>query len=142
MATNDVIVRLRAIGQAAFTSAMNEAATSVGKIGPAAEKSAHETDSMGRAAQKAAPKWKSFAGGLAKWAGGAAALYGAKRAITSAVHGTEELAKGTMRLERTTGMETEQASAWAEVTKVRGVNAAQFQRGLVSLSKQMEAARA
>lgn len=141
MSSNDVIVRLRAIGQQAFTSAMEDAAKSVGHIGDQAKKTGSQTDQMSNAAGKAAPKWRSLAVTAAKFAGGAIAIRKMVHGLHSAIESTEELATGTLRLNRTTGMEMETASAWAEVTRVRGINAQSFQRGLVSLSKQMESAR-
>lgn len=137
MASNDVIVRLRAIGQAAFTSAMHEAAGSVGKIGTEAKKTGPATDSMGTAAGKAAPKWKRMAGGLAAAAGGAAALYAAKRGVTAAVTSTMDLAKSTLALERQTGMSAETASAWGSVLKSRDVDTKAFGVGMTKLSKTM-----
>jgi hypothetical protein len=137
MATNDVIVRLRAIGQAAFTSAMDEASRSVGKIGPAAEKSSKQTDAMGKSAGKAAPKWRSFAGSIAKFAGGAAAIYAAKRGITSSIDSTMGLAKSTLALQRATGLSTETASEWASVLKARDIDSKAFNVGLTKLSKTM-----
>lgn len=141
MATNDVIVRLRAIGQAAFTAAMDEAASSVGKVGTNADKAGDQTDAMGKAAGKAAPRWKTFAGGLAKWAGGAAAIYAAKRGLDATINSTMDLAKTTLMLKRATGLDAEEASAWGTVTKARGIETKQFQVSLVKLSRQMEAAR-
>jgi hypothetical protein len=137
MSSNDVIVRLRAIGQAAFTSAMDEAARSVGHVGTQAKKSSGATDSMGGAASKAAPKWKRFAGGLAAAAGGAAALYAAKRGIQTSITSTMDLAKSTLALERQTGLSAESASAWGSVLKARGVDSKQFGVGMTKLSKTM-----
>jgi hypothetical protein len=138
--SDDVLVRLRAIGAAAFKGAMEGAATSIGHVDTKAKHADKSTDAMSKNMGKGGGRLKSTVGTLAKWAGGAAAVAGAARGLHSAIASTEELAKGTMRLSRTTGMDSETASAWAEVVKTRGVNASQFQRGLVALSKQMHVA--
>lgn len=141
MASNDVVVRLRAIGQAAFTSAMDEASHSVRGIGTSADKSGRQVEQSGKQATKSGRNWRSAAGSVAKWAGGAAALYAAKRGIEGSVTATEDLAKSTMTIQRATGLDTKTASSWVQITKARGVNTKQFQVGLVKLSKTMEAAR-
>jgi len=79
--------------------------------------------------------WQS----IAKFAAGAAALGAGAKFIKGAVDETEALAKGTMALTRTTGMDTRTASEWVSVLKTRNVAVTSFQRGMVTLSKQMEA---
>src|SRR5262249_41303242 len=51
--------------------------------------------------------------------------------------GTEELGKATLQLQRTTGLDAETASKWAEIARVRGVDAMKLNRGLVVLSRNM-----
>jgi hypothetical protein len=140
MATNDIIARLRVVGQAAFQGAMDSAAKSTGHLGTEATHADAATQKLGRGMGKQVSPLRKAAVGMAKVAGGAAAIYAAKRGLMSSLHATEDLAKGTLRLQRTTGMDAQQASAWTEITKVRGVQAASFQRGLVALSKQMVSA--
>jgi len=121
----ELILELRNVAQ--FVSGARQASHAAGDIGDETEKSG----------KKAAAGWK----GLAKWAGGAAAIYGASRYVKSAVSATEDLAKATITVSRTTGMDTQTASEWAALTKERGIATKQFQLGLVKLSKTMEASR-
>lgn len=122
----EIMLALRQVRQ--FISGANRASGAIEGIGRSTEK----------AGKKAGMGWK----GIAKFAGGAAALYGAQRYIRGAVTATEDLAKGGLALQRTTGMDIETSSKWAAVLKVRGVQANMFQRGLVKLSKEMEKTRA
>jgi hypothetical protein len=124
---NVVETILKLQGARAFTKSADEAAHSVAGIGDSAEKSG----------EKSKRGWK----GIAKWAAGTAAVYGASRYLHSAVDSTEELAKNTMALSRATGMDTKTSSAWAELLKARGIDTGKFQVGMVKLSKTMEAAR-
>src|SRR5262245_9663154 len=126
-ASNVVETILKLQGSRAFQQQADQSARSIKGIGDASEKSG----------TKAKVGWKN----VAKWAGGTAAVYGAARYLKSAVSSTEDLAKNTMTLQRATGLDAKQASAWAEILKVRGVNTKQFQVGLTKLSKTMEAAR-
>lgn len=121
----ELILELRNVAQ--FVSGSRQAATAAGDIGEQSEK----------AGKKAAAGWK----GLAKWAGGAAAIYGATRYVKGAVSATEDLAKSTIAVSRTTGMDTETASEWAALAKERGIATKQLQLGLVKLSKTMETSR-
>jgi hypothetical protein len=121
----EIILALRNVSQ--FVSGAHQAATATGEIGDQSEK----------AGKKAAAGWK----GLAKWAGGAAAMYAATRYVKSAVSATEDLAKATITVSRTTGMDTETSSEWAALMKERGVSTRQFQTSLVKLSRTMETAR-
>jgi hypothetical protein len=124
---NVVETILKLQGARAFVKDADSAAHSVAGIGDSAEKSG----------EKAKRGWK----GIAKWAAGTAAVYGASRYLHSAVDSTEELAKNTMALSRATGMDTKTSSAWAELLKVRGIDTGKFQVGMLKLSKTMEAAR-
>lgn len=121
----ELILEMRNVAQ--FVSGARQASTAAGDIGTKTEE----------AGKKAGAGWK----GLAKWAGGAAALYGATRYVKGAVSATEDLAKATITVSRTTGMDTETSSEWAALMKERGVSTKQFQTSLVKLSKTMEASR-
>jgi hypothetical protein len=121
----EIVLALRNVRQ--FVSGADKAAGSVEGIGKSTEK----------AGKQAGLGWK----GVAKWAGGAAAVYGAQRFIRGAVDATEDLGKSTLALSRTTGMDVKTSSEWASVLKVRGVQTMTFQRGLTTLSKQIEKTR-
>jgi len=117
-----VILRLEQLRQ--FVSGSKAAADAVGKVGTEAEKSG----------KKARSGWT----GLAKWAGGAAAMYGAYRFIKSSATATEDLGRSTLALTRSTKMDVQTASEWAGVLKVRHVQTNLFQRGLVQLARQVQ----
>lgn len=68
-------------------------------------------------------------------------MYGAARGITSAVNATTDLARGTLTVQRMTGMDTKTSSEWVSVLKERGVTAQQFSRSMVTMSKNVEKAR-
>ena len=139
--TEEIIAALRAEGQAAFQRAMDTSARSVEGVGEAAKKSGQQVKDSGADATKATPRWKTMGKTVAKWAGGAAALYGAKRGIEASMTATQDLGKATLTLQRATGMDVKQASSWASVLKSRGIETGKFQIGMVKLSKTMEAAR-
>jgi hypothetical protein len=138
--SSEVTVALKAVGQAAFKGAMQEAAGAIGGVDKAADKAEDSTGRMANTMGKSGGKLKSTVGTLAKWAGASAAIGAGAHYLHGAVDATEGLAKSTMTLQRATGLDAEQASAWAEVTKVRGINTKQFQVGLVKMSKTMSAA--
>jgi hypothetical protein len=121
----ELILQLRNVSE--FVSGAKQASTAAGDIG----------DKTEEAGKKASSGWK----GLAKWAGGAAAIYGATRFVKGAVSATEDLAKATITVSRTTGMDTQTSSEWAALMKERGVSTKQFQTSLVKLSKTMETSR-
>jgi hypothetical protein len=121
----EMILQLRNVAQ--FVQGAHQAAGAAGQVGT-------DTEEAGK---KASSGWK----GLAKWAGGATAIYGATRYIKGAVGATEDLAKSTLTVQRTTGMDTQTASEWSAVMKERGISTKQFQTSLVKLSKTMEASR-
>jgi len=127
MAAQEVLVRLRALGAQAFQREMDRSAKSVKGVGDEAA--------------KAEPGWKQSGKTLLKWAGGAAAIYGAKRGLEASVNATQDLAKATMAIQRGTGLDTKTASEWATVTKARGIQTKQFQIGLVALSRQLAGAQ-
>jgi hypothetical protein len=79
---------------------------------------------------------------VAKWAGAAAAVGAASKYVKDAVGQTEDLAKSTLALTRTTGMDVKTSSEWAEVLHSRGIETKAFQMGMVKLSKEMTNAAA
>lgn len=121
----EIILALRNVR--AFISEAGQAEKAVAGIGYATEKTG----------KQAATGWK----GVAKWAGGAAALYGASRFVKSAVGATESLAQATLKLQRSTNLDTETASEWAALAKERGISTQTFQQSLVKLSREMEKSR-
>lgn len=121
----EVILALRNARQ--FVSETKQASGAVKGIGDASEKSG----------KQAGIGWK----GVAKWAGGAAAIYGATRFVKGAISATTDLAKSTITLQRSTNLDTQTASEWAALTKERGIATKQFQVSLVKLSREMEKAR-
>jgi hypothetical protein len=121
----DIILRLRDVRK--FVTDADQSAKGVAHVGESAE----------TAGKKAARGWK----GVAKWAGGAAVMYGAQRYLRGAVSATEDLAKSTIALQRQTNLDTASASEWVGVLKERGIQTRTFQVGLKTLSKQMEASR-
>lgn len=121
---------------------MDAAAGSVGKVGVEAKQADKSTGQLGQTMGKQVSPMRKAAGTLAKWAGGAAAVYAAKRGIQASVSATMDLAKGTLAIQRATNLDTRTASQWVAVTKARGIQTTQFQRGLTTLSKQLEGARA
>jgi hypothetical protein len=109
-----------------FISQANQASKAVKGVGDEAEQTG----------KKSRTSW----GSLAQWAGGAAAMYGATRFIKGAVGATEDLAKSSIALSRTTGMDVSTASQWASVARERGISTQQLQVGLVKLSREMDSA--
>lgn len=103
-----------------------------------AGKSSKAVKGVGDAAEKSGKKASAGWKGMAKWAGGAAAIYGATRYLKHAVHDTEDLAKQTLRLSRVTGMSIEKSSEWAELLKVRGMSTNTVEVALVKLSKEID----
>src|SRR4051812_42821010 len=90
-----------------FVSGAEAASKAMGGVGTASE----------RAGKQAGVGWK----GVAKWAGGAAIVVGATKFVKGAVSATEDLAKSTMTLQRSTNLDTETASEWAALLKERGI---------------------
>src|SRR4051812_49110738 len=81
MSAQDVIVALRAAGQAAFKAAMQQSAESVEHIGKSADKTGKQVDDAGKKAGKSGKGWASNARAV----GGAALAAGALTAATSYV---------------------------------------------------------
>lgn len=117
----DILLRLR--GSRAFQSEADKSAKSIGGVGTQAEESG----------KKAGVGWK----GVAKWAAPAAIFAGTAKFFKDAVSATEDLAKSTLAVQRSTGMTAETASAWGTVLKSRNVDAKQFGVGMTKLSKTM-----
>jgi hypothetical protein len=81
MSAQDVIVALRAAGQAAFKAAMDRSAESVEHVGRSADKTSKQVDDAGKKAGKSSKGWTSNARAI----GGAAVAAGALTAATSYV---------------------------------------------------------
>lgn len=122
--TVDVFLVLNNVGQ--FVSGAKEAAGGVKEVGKATEETGN----------KAKAGWKQ----VAKWAGGAVAIAGATKFAKGAFDATRDLASSTMALQRSTGLEAEEASKWSALTKERGIQAGALNTSLVKLSKQMQTA--
>src|SRR5262245_20384656 len=100
MSSNDIIVVLRALGQAAFQNAMDASATSVEQVGSAAKTSSKEVVDAGAQAKSTTGSWKGHAkaiAGAALAAGGlAAATSFVKTATNAAVDLGEEVNKASV----------------------------------------------
>ncbi len=118
----EIILALRNVAQ--FVSGSKQASTAIGQVGTEAEKTG----------QKAKVSWKS----LAKWAGGAAAVYGAYRFLKGSVKTTEELTKSALALQRQTKGDIQTSGEWAALAKTRGIQTKQLQMGFTTLSRQIE----
>jgi hypothetical protein len=121
----EVLLSFRQVGS--FVADAERSSAAVGKVGKSAERSGAQATLGAR--------------GLLRYAAGAAAVYGAARFISRAVSETEDLAKNTHALTIQTGLSSVAGSEWLNVTKERGISAAQFSKSMQTLSKQMEKAR-
>lgn len=72
---------------------------------------------------------------------GFTSLAGAAALLKDSVDQTMALAKATGQLQRTTGLDVQEASAWVSVAKARGLESTKLTRGFVTLEKQLNAAR-
>ena len=73
---------------------------------------------------------------------GFTSLAGAAALLKDSVKTTEDLAKGTAMISRTTGESTQEASRWVAVAKVRGLEVTRLNRSFVGLAKAIEGANA
>lgn len=105
------------------------------------DKSTHGVTNLGKATEDTGKKTKTSWKQLGKFAANSAAVYGATKFLKGSADATQDLAKGTMALTRSTGMDAKSASAWVSVLKTRGINTKQFNVGMVKMAKTMEAAR-
>src|SRR4029077_2272164 len=76
-----------------------------------------------------------------KWSGAAVAVGAGVKFMKGAADAATDLAKKSMALSRTTGMDTETSSEWVTVLKERGIQTDTFQTSIVKLSKAMEKSR-
>lgn len=125
MPSRSVIVRLKLTGQQEFASGMDRAAGA--------------TEHLGREAKQTGATMGVSARGLVKWTAASAALYRGYHFIKDSVEETTALARATIGLQRQTGLDTETASAWANMAKTRGIAAAQLNRGMVTLGRNIQA---
>src|SRR5215831_19053746 len=117
----EIILALKNVRE--FVSGAGQAAGAMEKVGDTSEK----------AGKQAGIGWK----GVAKWAGGAAAIYGATRFVKGAVSSTLSLAKATAGLQKQTGIDATTGSAWINVLKERGISSDTFRTSLVKLARTM-----
>ena len=73
---------------------------------------------------------------------GFTSLAGAAALLKDSVKTTEDLAKGTAMISRTTVESTQEASRWVAVAKVRGLEVTRLNRSFVGLAKAIEGANA
>jgi hypothetical protein len=85
VAVSDVIVRLRAQGQASFKASMDSAAGSVTKVDKATDKAATSTGKLGTQSGKASGKLKSAASSAKGFVLATAGIMGAQQVIGDAV---------------------------------------------------------
>jgi phage-related protein len=108
---------------------VKNAATGAGQLRDVG-KAAGET---GKGADSAGGKLKN----LAVAAGGLIAVKKGADFMRSAVDASTTLAKSTAQLTRTTGMDTQTASAWVSMARQRGIEVTALTRSFTSFSKQM-----
>src|SRR3954463_11086078 len=99
-----LILQLR--GGRAFQSEMAKSTRGVEKFGDESERSGKQTKKS----------WKE----VGRFAANSAMVYGGARFLKSSADSVTELAKSTMMLQRSTGMEADNASAWVSMLKTRG----------------------
>ena len=75
---------------------------------------------------------------VAKAAGAAALAYAGLDEAKKAIDTTEELTKGTIRLQRAFGLSAKEASAFVATAKTRGVDAKQLSQSFKTLASQLE----
>lgn len=80
-------------------------------------------------------------GALLRNAAAFASVAAAAKIMRDSVNETLALAKATTQLKRTTGLDTQEASAWVAVAKARGVEATKLNRSFIMLEKQLTASR-
>jgi 3D (Asp-Asp-Asp) domain-containing protein len=121
-----------------------QAAAAEAQAAAAARRSAAEQDRAARR-QRATQEGiiRRTAAGVRQHAGavvGAVAGYATLAGAEKAVSVTEQLAKSTLQLRGSFGLATREASRWAAVTSVRGVDPKQLATGFRTLSVQVRAA--
>lgn len=100
------------------------------------------TDRFGKATRRrGADPFAGMARSALRAAAATASLYGAYDQGRKAVNETKDLAKSTIQLTRTTGLSTQEASRFAAVTKVRGIEMTKLAASFTIFSKQIVAAQ-
>jgi hypothetical protein len=99
------------------------------------EQAAESTEGVGKAAETTSKKAGLSAKGLLKWAAAAGITYKAFSFFKGAINDTVNLAKATVALSRTTGLDVKLASNWAATAKERHISTVQLQRGFTTLGK-------
>ena len=115
----DIILRLQ--GARKFQSDAQQSAKAVKQVGDS-------TAAAGRQARAAR-------GSLLNYAAAGAAIYAGVNFLRSSATETIALAKASAGLTRVTGMDTQQASAWVQMTKVRGIESKQLMVSFLRLNK-------
>lgn len=115
----DIILRLQ--GARKFQSDAQQSAKAVKQVGD-------RTEQAGRQARTARTS-------LLNYAAAGAAIYAGVSFLRSSANETIALAKASAGLTRVTGMDTQQASAWVQMTKVRGIESKQLTVSFLRLNK-------
>jgi hypothetical protein len=123
---SEIVAKLVLQGQQQFVTGMDKATKA--------------TAGAGKASETSGKKAGISASGFFKWAASATAVYKAYGFFKGAVSQTEDLARATAALQRTTGMDAKTASEWAVTAKERGVSSMVLNRGFLSLGKQISSA--
>ena len=123
MAAEDVVARLRAEGEAAFTQAFGRARDAIRGTSQEGEESGQ---GMGKAAKS-----------LAVAAGAAVVARKGYNGLKSAIDTTADLAKSTAAFSRASGLSTKESQAWITVAKTRGIETSQLQMGMAAFGRQL-----
>jgi hypothetical protein len=125
VATEDVIARLRAEGEGAFTQAFGRARDSIRGVSTEGEESE-----------------KGMAGAGKSLLGAASAAVVAKKGYDSlkgAIDTTADLAKSTASFSRASGLSAKESQNWITVAKTRGIETSQLQMGMAAFGRQLAA---
>lgn len=148
--TVDIIVRLRNSRQ--FVQGAQQSGKAIGGVGRQADQASKSAARAGGrfslfrrnldGSKKSAMGASGALGGAAKSMVGLVAAYAGFGAAKQAITTTIGLAKTTLALKRNLGLTTKEASRWAAVAKARGVDTSSLNTSFVTLSKNVEKARA
>jgi hypothetical protein len=110
-----------------------QGAADIKSVGQAAKDTGQQAETSGQGFQ-------GMARNLAAAAGGAIAIRKGFQFMRGAAEGAAQLAKDTAALTRTTGMDTQSASAWVSMAKSRGIQTDLLTRSFTAFSKQIRSA--
>src|SRR5262245_43657800 len=134
MAVNEqVLVNLRAIGQAVFSGEMDKAAEAIGNVSDAAGDADQAVSDAADSAEKSTPSWSKLAVGLAKVVAASAALVTVKKVLEDSINASVDLAKSTAGLQRITGLDARTASGWVSIAKERGIETNTLNKSFIVL---------